>query len=178
MCIVSESVKFLGHIVSESGVATDPAKISAVQCWPTPNNARETRSFLGLCSYYRRFVPGFAGIARPLHKLCEKGAKFEWTKEATAAFEELKQNLTSAPILGYPLPGLPFTLDTDASDKSVGAVLSQVQNGREIVIAYMSKAMNKHEQQYCITRKELLAVVVAIKNFHSYLYGQQVLLRI
>lgn len=89
----------------------------------------------------------------------------------------MKQKLTESPILAYPLPDIGFILDTDASDKSVGSVFSQIQDGAEKVIAYMSKTMNKHEQQYCVTRKELLAVVVAIKTFHSYLYGQKVLLR-
>lgn len=89
----------------------------------------------------------------------------------------MKQKLTESPILAYPLPDIGFILDTDASDKAVGSVLSQIQDGAEKVIAYMSKTMNKHEQQYCVTRKELLAVVVAMKTFHSYLYGQKVLLR-
>lgn len=85
--------------------------------------------------------------------------------------------MTESPILSYPLPDIGFILDTYASDKAVGSVLSQVQDGSEKVIAYMSKAMIKHEQQYCVTRKELLAVVKALKAFHSYIYGQMVLLR-
>lgn len=135
------------------------------------------RSFLGLCSYYRRFVQGFAQITRPLHNVCEKNAKFQWSEACQKSFEELKQKLTQSPILAYPLPDLGFILDTDVSDKAVGSVLSQVQDGSEKVIANMNKAMNKHEQHYCITRKELLAVVMALKTFHSYLYGQKVLLR-
>lgn len=113
----------------------------------------------------------------PLHKLCEKSANFQWTDECQSSFDTLKQKLTESPILAYPLPDIGFILDTDASDKAVGSVLSQIQDGAEKVIAYMSKTMNKHEQQYCVTRKELLAVVVALKTFHSYLYGQKVLLR-
>lgn len=89
----------------------------------------------------------------------------------------MKSALISAPILGYPIPNKQFILDTDASDKSTGAVLSQTQNGKETVIAYLSKTLNKHEQSYCVTRKELLAVVHALKSFHHYLYGQPVLLR-
>lgn len=178
-CIfLQKSVNFLGHIVSEEGVHTCPDKIKAVRDWPTPVNAKQTRSFLGLASYYRKFVKGFADIARPLHKICEKKAKFVWSKECEEAFEKLKVALTQAPILAYPkCDGGRFILDTDASDKAVGAILSQEQNGQELVIAYMSKAMNKHEQSYCITRKELLAVVTALRNFHSYLYGQEILLR-
>lgn len=172
------SVNFLGHVVSEEGVHTSPDKIQAVVDWPIPKNAKQVRSFLGLASYYRKFVKGFADIARPLHKICEKNSKFIWSNECAGAFAALKAALTSAPVLAYPkCDGKRFILDTDASDMAVGAVLSQEQNGQEVVIAYMSKTMNKHEQSYCVTRKELLAVVTALRNFHSYLYGQEILLR-
>jgi hypothetical protein len=178
-CILfQKSVKFLGHVVSEEGVHTDPNKIVAVQNWSTPRNDKEIKSFLGLCSYYRKFVKGFADIARPLHKACQKGTKFVWSEGCGKSFEALKQELVSPPILIYPVPGKQFILDTDDdSNFTVGSVLSQEVNGREHVIAYMSKALNKHETSYCTTRKELLAVIVAIKNFHPYVCGQNVLLR-
>ncbi|MCG8078590.1 MAG: Ty3/Gypsy family RNase HI domain-containing protein, partial [Candidatus Thiodiazotropha taylori] len=128
-------------------------------------------------SYYRRFVKCFVQIARPLHKVCERSSKFLWSDETEHAFKSLKIALTTAPILAYPILGQQFILDTDASEHSVGAVLSQVQSDQERVIAYMSKTMNVHERAYCVTRKELLAVVVALRNFHTYLYGQNVLLR-
>lgn len=172
-----KQVRFLGHIVSEEGISTEPEKISAVNEWPVPKSQKQVRSFLGLCSYYRRFVKDFSDTAKPLHKLCEKNNKFHWTPECQEAFDDLKEKLTTTPILAYPEPGLPFILDTDASNKSVGAVLSQLKDGKERVIAYMSKTMNVHEQAYCTTRKELLAVVKALRNFHSYLYGQEVHLR-
>ncbi|MCG8047712.1 MAG: reverse transcriptase, partial [Candidatus Thiodiazotropha endolucinida] len=158
-----KETKFLGHIVSSKGVATDPEKVSSILDWPPCRTAKQCRSFLGLASYYRQFCPGFAEVARPLHKLCEKGAKFIWDSLAQAAFDNLKKLL--------------FILDTDASAFSVGVVLSQVQNGHERVIAYMSKSINQHEQRYCTTRKELLAVIMSLKTFHSYLYGQEILLR-
>ncbi|CAC5422630.1 unnamed protein product [Mytilus coruscus] len=97
----------------------------------------------------RRFVKGFAAIARPMHKICEKNSRFVWNDECQKAFEQLKNALTSTPVLAYPLPNLPFILDTDTSDKAVGAVLSQIQDGLERFIAYMSKSMNIHEQAYC-----------------------------
>lgn len=172
-----KQVKFLGHIVSSEGIQTDSEKIFAVKNWPVPKNEKQIRSFLGLCSYYRKFVKKFAEIAKPLHDLYKKATKFTWTSECQNAFDTLKTALTTSPILGFPLPGLPFTLDTDASDRAVGAVLSQNQDGKERVIAYMSKTMNRHEQSYCVTRKELLAVVTALRKFHPYLYGQKVLLR-
>ena len=177
-CVLFQTtVKFLGHIVSERGIQTDPDKISAVRNWTQPKNAKQVKSFLGLASYYRRFVKRFAEIARPLHKICEKNAKFLWTSECKDAFDELKEALTTSPVLAYPKPDLPFVLDTDASNYALGAVLSQQVDGKEHVIAYMSKALNKHEVAYCVTRKELLAVIVALKSFHCYLYGQEILLR-
>jgi hypothetical protein len=175
--LFQKKIKFLGHIVSEDGISTDPAKIEAVLTWPTPRDAKEVKSFLGLCSYYRRFVKDFALKAKPLHKVSDKSSKFEWSQECDESFQSLKTSLTSSPILGYPVPGSKFVLDTDASDIATGAVLSQIQNGTETVIAYYSKALNSHEKAYCVTRKELLAVINALKALHSYLYGQPVLVR-
>jgi hypothetical protein len=158
-CILfQKSVKFLGHVVPEERVHIDPDTI-------------------GLCSYYRKFVKGFADIARPLHKAGQKGTKFVWSEVCGKSFEALQQELVSPPILIYPVPGKQFILDTDASNFAVGSVLSQEVDGGEHVIAYMSKALNKHETSYCTTRKELLAVIVAFKNFHPYVCGQNVLLR-
>ena len=171
-----KSTHFFGHIVSSQGTETDPEKVSAIQDWPPCKTAKQCRSFLGLASYYRRFCPGFAEIARPLHKLCEKGQKFQRTPEAQEAFDKLKQLLTSPPVLAYPLPDIGFIVDNDSSACSVGGILSQIQNGHERVIAYMSKSMNQHEQNYCTTRKELLAVVIAFKTWDNYLFGQEVLL--
>ena len=176
-CLFQRSVKFLGHVVSEKGIQTDPEKIEAIKNWPTPRTAKQVKSWIGLCSYYRKFVKGFADISRPLHKICHKGQKFNWSEECDKAFNHLKEALTSPPILTYPRLDQQFILDTDASNHALGAVLSQEIDGKEHVIAYMSKALNKHETSYCTTRKELLAVVVALKNFHPYLYGREILLR-
>ena len=163
---LQKNVQFLGHVVEAGGVRTDLEKVSAIQNWPTPKTVRDVTSFVGLCSYYRRYVQGLAAIARPLHTLVEKGVKFCWLDECDVAFRKLKEILCSAPILGYAIPGMQFILDTDASDKATGAVLSQIQDSKETVIAYMSKSLNKHECSYCTTRKELLAVVYALRHFH------------
>ena len=171
------SVKFLGHIVSENGVHTDPEKVEHVKDWPVPKSPKEVRSFIGLCSYYRKFISGFAQIARPLHKLTEKEAKFIWDEACEASFNQLKEALVTAPVLAYPRPEGQFILDTDSSGWAVGAVLSQVQDNAEKVIAYFSKALSKAEQDYCVTRKELLAVVLALENFHPYVYGREVIVR-
>ncbi|GFW60701.1 retrovirus-related Pol polyprotein from transposon 412 [Trichonephila clavipes] len=172
-----KEVNYLGHIISAEGVRTDPEKVSAVKNWKHTENLRELRSFLGLCTYYRKFVKGFSNIARPLHKLTESKQKFQWTKECEDSFLQLKEALTSSPILIYPQPDKPFILDTDASNESVGAVLSQEIDGQERVVAYWSKCLSKPERNYCVTRKELLAIVKAIEHFHHYLYGQKFLLR-
>ena len=174
---LQKSVKFLGHEVSERGVDTDKDKIKAVQEWPVPRTVKQVRSFVGLAAYYKRFIASFGEICKPLYQLCEKNRKFVWTPDCQHAFETLKEKLTSAPILAYPTIGQEFILDTDASQYTVGAVLSQECDGKERVIAYMSKTMNKHELQYCTTRKELLAVVTALKHFNCYILGQKVKLR-
>ncbi|UYV71059.1 K02A2.6-like [Cordylochernes scorpioides] len=133
--------------------------------------------FLGLCTYYRRFIPGFSIIARPLHRLTESGRPFVRTPDCQRAMEKLKEMLVAAPILAYPRPRDSFILDTDASNTGIGGVLSQVQEGSERVIAYFSKTLSKPERNYCVTRKELLAIVKSIEHFHHYLYGQEFILR-
>ncbi|CAI5671513.1 unnamed protein product [Oreochromis niloticus] len=131
--LLARQVKFLGHVVSEKGVATDPEKVVAVGDWPPPSNVAELRSSLGLASYYRRFVKDFATVASPLHQLTNKGQRFGWTEDCAAAFEQLKTALVSARVLAYPDPSQPFLLDTDASNVGVGAVLSQRGEAEERV---------------------------------------------
>ena len=177
-CLLTRhEVVYLGHIVSSQGIRTDPTKIQKVQEWPTPCNLTEVRSFLGLCSYYRKFIAGFAHIAEPLHRLTKKNVKFVWTEECCQAFVKLKKRLTTAPVLSYPNFDLPFQLDTDASDSGIGAVLSQTYDGKERVVAYASRALSKAEKRYSVTRRELLAVVTFIRHFKYYLYGRRFLLR-
>ncbi|GFY01534.1 retrovirus-related Pol polyprotein from transposon 412 [Trichonephila clavipes] len=130
---------------------------------------------LQCASYFR--APDGDRAKGPLHKLTESKQKFQWTKECEDSFLQLKEALTSSPILIYPQPDKPFILDTDASNESVGAVLSQEIDGQERVVAYWSKCLSKPERNYCVTRKELLAIVKAIEHFHHYLYGQKFLLR-
>ncbi len=175
--LFQKEVAYLGHVVSENGIATDPEKISAVESWPIPRCVTELRSFLGTCSYYRKFILGYANIARPLHILTEKNRVFIWTAEAQEAFDKLKVALTSSPILAYPNPAGRFILDTDASNHGIAAVLSQEQNGVERVISYYSRTLNKPERRYCVTRKELLAIVASVRNYHHYLYGKEFLIR-
>ena len=172
-----KNVTFLGHVVTEDGVHTDPEKIRHVKEWPVPKTVKEVRSFLGSCSFDWKFISGFTQMARPLNRLIEKTSSFVWDRACEESFTNLKEALISAPVLAYPRQAGQFFLDTDSSGWAAGAVLSQVQEGNERVIAYFSKALSKIEQEYCVTRKELLAVVLALEHFDPYLYGRQVILR-
>ncbi len=171
------SVNFLGHIVSREGVACDPEKVESITSWPAPLNVSEVRSFLGIAQYYRRFVPGFSAVASPLTALTKANVKFDWTDSCQKAFLHLKELLSTTPVLAHPQPDGVFVLDTDASDTGLGGVLSQVQDGVERVLAYASKSLNKAQRNYCTTKKELLAVVTFVKQYHHYLYGRHFVVR-
>ena len=168
-----EQVSFLGHLVSSEGVKCEPDKINAVKNWPTPKTVTDVRSFLGFTNYYRRFIESYSHTASPLTALTEKGKRFDWTQACVTAFEQMKTKLTEAPVLAYPEKDSQYILDTDASNLGIGAVLSQVQNGTERVIAYASKALSATQKKYCTTYRELLAVVVFVKHFRHYLLGQE-----
>ena len=166
-------VQFLGHIVSKDGLQADPEKVAAVKNFPTPKTHTDAKSFLGLASYYRRYVPNFAAIAEPLHKAAEKSSPFKWTAEAQDAFDSLKDRLTTTPILAFPRLHLPFILYTDASQFAMGAVLAQVQDGLERAICYASKAFSKSQTKYSTTRRELLSIVTFTRFFRHYLLGRK-----
>ena len=175
--LCQNQVKFLGHVVSGNGVAADPSKVESIKTWPTPSQCKEVQQFLGLCNYYRRFIRNFATIAKPLHRLTEKAHNFEWTRECEEAFGELKSALTTAPILSFPVVDAPFILDTDASNVGIGAVLAQEVDGVERVIAYGSRLLTKSERRYCVTRRELLAVITFLQHFRPYLLGRHFVVR-
>ncbi len=170
-------VHYLGHVVSRDGIHTDPKKIEAIRDWPIPVTRTQVRSFLGTTGYYRRFVRDYAKVAKPLTRLTEKSVNFEWTGECQEAFDKLKTALISAPILAYPRDEGHYILDTDASNFAIGCVLSQVHDGEERVIAYGSKALSKEERNYCVTRRELLAVVYFLKKYRHYVGGRPVTVR-
>jgi hypothetical protein len=143
-----------------------------VKHFAVPTNVRKTRQFLGLALYYRRFIPKFARIARPLHQLTRKDVPFEWTPPCQTSFDHLKNLLIQSPILAYPDFSEDFTLETDASVKGLGAVLFQRQeDGKLHQVSYASRALSKAEENYAITELETLAVVWAISHFHHLVYG-------
>ena len=154
-----KEVSFLGHIVFAEGIRVDPAKIEAVVNWKLPRSVTEVRSFLGLVGYYRRFVKGFSVIASMLTKLLRKGVNFEWSDKCQNSFEQLKEMLVEAPVLTQPTSGKEYTLYSDASGIGLGCVL--MQDGK--VVAYASRQLKPHEQNYSTHDLELVAVVFALK---------------
>ena len=151
----------------------DPEKVKAVQDFPVPQNQTDVKSFLGLCSYYRRYIKNFDLIARPLHKAMETKSSYIWTEEKQEAFESLKKHLSSTPILAFPAVKEPFILYTDASLTAMGAVLAQVQDGKERAISYASEAFSKSQTNYSATKRELLATVTFTRHFKHYLLGRK-----
>ena len=166
-------IHYLGHIVSHNQVRMDPAKVQAIQEWPTPTSVHDVRSFLGLCSYYRRFIRGFAHVASPLHDLTRKKVTFQWGRKQKAAFELLKYLLSHGLILIVPDLSKPFEVHCDASGDCVGAVLNQEGHA----VAYESRRLKNAELHASIYEKELLAVVHALSIWKHYLLGADFLIR-
>ena len=159
------SLELLGHIISEEGISTDPRKIEFVRAWPTPSNIMEVRSFLRLRSYYRRFVENFSKITKPLFRLFEKNVKFVSGEECENAFGTPKKMFTESPVVSHPDFSKSFILDTDACNESIGPVISQKTHDKEVVVAYASRTLTKSERKYCVTCKEMLALVHFVKYF-------------
>ena len=155
--------------MSAEGIRVDPAKIKVVVNWKSPRNLTEVRSFLGLAGYYRRFVRGFSVIVSSLTKLLRKGIKFEWIEKCHNSFEQLKGMLVEAPVLTQPTSGKEYTLYSDASGIGLGCVL--MQDGK--VVAYASRQLKPHEQNYPTYDLELAAVVFSLKIWRYYLYGEK-----
>ena len=164
-----KEASFLGHIVYAEGIRVDPTKIEAVVNWKPPQNVTEVRSFLDLASYYRRFVRGFSIIASPLTKLLRKGIKFEWIEKCQKGFEQLKGMLVEAPVLTKPTLGKEYTLYSDALDIGVVCVLMQ----DETVVAYASRQLKPHEQNYPTHDLELATIVFSLKICRHYLYREK-----
>jgi hypothetical protein len=160
-----QQLKYIGHIISAEGVGTDPEKIKDVQDWPVPTTVKEVRGFLGLAGYYRRFVKNFGIIAKPLTELLKKGKVFAWTSAAEQSFQALKSALVSAPVLALPDFNKTFVVETDASDKGIGAVLQQEGHP----IAYISRALGLKNQGLSTYEKESLAILMVVDHWRTYL---------
>ncbi|XP_020418036.1 uncharacterized protein LOC109948741 [Prunus persica] len=164
-----------GHIISSRGIEVDKAKIDIVRSLLPPKTVKEIRSFLGHAGFYRRFIKDFSKISRPLCRLLGKDVEFEFNEECLAAFNKLKELLTSAPIMQPPDWNFPFELMCDASDYAVGAVLGQRVHNVPHAIYYASRTLNDAQLNYSTTEKELLAVIFALEKFRSYLIGTKVI---
>jgi hypothetical protein len=169
MRVLVEKCEILGHTISHDGISVDPSKVQEVMDWKPPKSVHQIRSFLGLAGYYRRFIPDFSRIAKPMTELLKKGVKFVWSEACEKAFNTLRQHLTSALVLVQPDNSKPFEVFCDASDMGLGCVL--MQEGR--VIAYASRALRPHELNYPTHDLELAAVVHALKIWRHYLMGNR-----
>lgn len=168
-----KEVSYLGHIITEKGVKPNPDKVAAVQRFPVPKNQKEIKSFLGMAGYYRRFIPNFAKITKPLTKLLQKDIDFNFNSECMESFELLKKTLISSPILIYPNFEEEFVLTTDASAFALGSVLSQGPIGKDLPIAYASRTLCTTETKYSVIERELLAIIWSVHHFRPYLYGRR-----
>lgn len=168
---VRPELRYLGYVVDDSGLHVDPEKIESIVNFPRPRKVREVRRFLGMASWYRRFIQGFSTLVSPITTLLKKSSKWEWSPKAEESFCQIKERLACAPVLVCPDFSKPFILQTDASNVGLGGVLSQDLDDGEHVIAYGSRALTKAEQKFTATEKECLAVLWAVEKYRPYLEG-------
>lgn len=167
---LKHETEFLGHVVTTEGVKPNPSKISAIERFPIPTNVKEIRQFLGLVGFYRKFIPDFAHVAKPLTMPLRKNAILDASNEHyVSSFMKLKKLISTEPVLVYPDFDKLFVLTTDASNIAIGAVLSQDDHP----VCYASRTLNEHETRYSAIEKELLAVVWATQYFRPYLFGRR-----
>ena len=155
---------YLGFVISENGVQPDQKKVEAIRSLPAPTWVREVQSFIGICSYYRRFIQNFSQIAEPIVALTRKYAHFKWSDTHQKAFEFLKDSLTSVPLLVYPDSKKPYTLFTDASDICIGACLTQECDGDEKPVYYLSHKLSNSQCKWSVVEKEAYAIYFALQT--------------
>lgn len=164
-------IQYLGYIIDEHGIKTDPEKVSAVVDYPRPQSITEIRRFLGMMGWYRKFIPNFSVVSAPITDLLKKTSKaFKWTPEAENAFNLLKTALVSTPVLCTPDFDQPFVIQTDASSVGIGAILTQGEENEKI-IACMSQKLSSAQTKYTAMELECLAVLLAIEKFRPYVEG-------
>jgi len=165
-------IQYLGHVISDDGISVDPKKIKAIIDWPVPKDVTDVRSFMGITGYYRKFIEGFSLIAYPITSLQKKGKKFEWSAKCEVGFNKLKELLTTTPILKIADPHKDFIVYTDACNEGLGGVLTQEGH----VIAYESRKLKIHENNYATYDLDLALVIHALKMWRHYLIGRIFLL--
>lgn len=165
-------VTYLGHQVGQGLVSPRAAKVQAILDIPAPQTCRQLMRLLGMCGFYRKFVPNFAAATEPLTNLLQKGVKFLWSERCQTALDQLKAILSCEPVLRAPDFEQPFKLACDACEVGIGAVLLQADSaGVDKPVAYFSKKLNKHQKGYSTVEKETLALVLAVQHFELYLAG-------
>jgi len=165
-------IDYLGHVVSRDGVKVDETKIQAIKQWPVPTSIKQLRAFLGLASYYRKFIRNFAMLADPLTDLLKKDV-FHWSTKSQQAFDSLKTTLTYAPVSALPNFAKPFVLETDASGTGIGAILSQDSHP----IAFFLKKMSPLMQKQSAYAQEMYAITTTVAKFRHYLLGHHFIVR-
>lgn len=174
----AEEIEFLGYLISSKGIRMDPAKVQSVVEWPQPKNIKEIRGFLGFANFYRHFIKNYSKLVAPLTDLTKTTRKYEWTDRAQKAFEVIKHAFAEGDIIHHFDPKAPITIETDASDYAIGAILSQLFDGKLKPIAFFSRKLNPAEMNYEIHDKELLAIVEALKAWRRYVEGTEEPVRI
>lgn len=162
------SIKYLGHILTNTGVEIDHDKVSAIQQMPKPKNKKEIEIFLGMCTYFSKFIKNYSVINEPLRNLIKKSVGFQWNAEQEQAFKDLIDCLITAPVLAYFNVKEKITISCDASQSGCGSVL--LQNNKPI--AYTSKAFTETVKNYAQIEKEMYAIVHACEKFHQYIFGR------
>lgn len=170
---LQQEITYLGHKISEKGIEPDEEKLKCVRDFPVPKNHKQVMSYLGLVNYYRKFIPNFSKISRPINNLLKKNVKFDWSPECQNAFEILREKLLNPPILMMPDFSKPFIITTDASDTAIGAILSQGEIGEDRPCCYSSRSLNDAERNYSTIEKEQLAMVWATNNYRPYVLGRK-----
>ena len=167
-------VEFLGVVIGPEGIKMEEGKVKEVVEWPTPKSVKDVQKFLGLANYYRRFIEGFATVAKPLHDLVKKDKKWEWMEREERVFRELKGRFTKKPVLAAPDINKKMRIEVDASDYAMGGVLSmECKDGLWRLVAFLSKSLNETERNYKIHDKEMLAIIRGLEVWRHLLEGVQ-----
>jgi transposase InsO family protein len=168
-------ISFLGHVISNGGVAPDPKRIDAILNYPRPRNTKQLKQFLGVCNYHNRFIINYSEYVAPLLPLLKKGTKWRWTAELQQAFELLRSKFASSIHLIHPDETMPYSISTDASKRAIGAVLLQTdKQGETHIVCTASRVLSQIEQRYSVAEQELLAIVYALEKFRIYVYGHEI----
>lgn len=167
-----KEIRYLGHVINTHGVRADPRNVEAIERFPQPIKLEQVQRFVGMASYYRKYIANFAKIAQPLHALCKKDVKFVWSEGCEKAFQQLKRALISTPVLCFADHSRTFYISVDASFYAVGAYISNEKPPNDRPIEFFSKALNAAQINYATTHKELLAIVLAIERFQHYIWGK------